>query len=193
MIGRTKQKVHLPMLIIWCVFLFNGCNLIDTAITQNMGSINVRGSATIKYYTDSQDTFIQCVSEIENLTVYRKGVIYRIRPFSEGRLKMTALTQENGISDSYAVNQHLKSLFDDGIITMIEINDGSISFHNDFASVSKGIVWIPSNQPEDIPGYSAKMSFVNSENGYLGIEDGTDNSFFYVPIENNWYYFEIRY
>ncbi len=192
MTGRMKQRLQFAVLLFCSVFLISGCGLVDAAITQNVGSKNIKGGSTIEYYADHQETFVRCLSEIESLSVYRKGVIYRIRPFPEGRLKMTTLTPENGISNSYVVNQSLQSLFEDGIITMIEICDGSISFHNDFASVSKGIVWIPSNQPEDIRGYSAKMSFVNSENGYLGTEDGTDNSFFYAPIEKNWFYFEIR-
>jgi len=106
---------------------------------------------------------------------------------------MQTLVPVGGIDYSDFHNEQLQSFFEAGNITMIEIYDGVIAFHYDFAAVEKGIAFVRSDRPEIIDGYSPQLSFTAQGNGYLGTQEGSDNSFYYSWIKPQWYYFEERY
>lgn len=173
-------------------FLY-GCDLCDAIITQNLVQQSTKGATIIEYFENNEDSFFRCITEINNILETEKGTIYRIRLFDESRLQITKLSPICANAKSYYNNQVLYEFLSSSPITMIEVKERSVSFHCDFASVSKGIAFVPSNRLEDIDGYYEDMSFTTYENGYLGIQEGTDNSFFYSWLKDQWCYFEVQY
>ena len=191
--GNKQCRIGSIALCFILLWFLQGCDLCEAIITQNLVQQSTKGTTIIEYFEKNEASFFQCISEITNIIETEKGTIYRIRLFDESKLQISKLAPIGASVKSYCNSQVLRDFLSSSPITMIEVKERSVSFHCDFASISKGIAFVPSNRLEDIDGYYEDMSFTTYENGYLGIQEGTDNSFFYSWLKDQWCYFEVQY
>ena len=146
------------------------------------------------YYAENSEAIHACMNELRRNFSNTK-TLYRFIPRGGNSIQVKQFLSDGAITESHCSDlKCTQQIFDSGVITGIDIRHGQISFHCNYAGLSRGIVHISSGNPEEIYGYNAAMVYQPKGNGWFGRlvdQENTDNTFYYSLIGDNWFYFEI--
>ena len=177
-----KERLRIAVIGLCLLLLLQGCASLLAGEYADESSLR-------KYFSQNESLFATSAKEIMEELVPNTDRRYRIRQSTESAQELTPYTAG---APSVFRNQTLRQLFDGKVIDQILTENSVVLYCCTDVNAAKGIAYVPSDRPQDIFFYREDMEFRTKGSGYLGTEPGTDNTFFYARIKENWYYFEVQ-